>query len=738
MALAPTYPSTLPAWWLVVLAVACALVRPVGTRGGLAWLTITGAIGALAGAAIGTARLEAIDGHSLRGTAGTWVQARGVVTSPPRIAADAERFVLHTREGKVLVETEPDSGTRLGGEATVAGPLQAPADWQRPQVERFGAAMVLHAERVEPGPGGRGGIAGALDEVRSRAEEALASGTGAASSALLRGFVLGQDDRITEPVREDFRRSGLAHVLAVSGQNVMLLALLAAPLLALAGVRLRARLLLTIALIALYVPVAGAGPSIQRAGVMGAAGLMAALAGRPSTRWYALLLAAIVTLTVDPRATADVGWQLSFAAVVGLLVLTRPLVERLGGERGGPARIALREGLAMTIAATITTAPLAAHHFGTLSLTAIPANLLALPAIAPAMWLGMLSAGLGQLPWAPVEAFTFLGGLCAGYVGWVAHLFGGAGAQLELDPPTAPTTAALIVAGLLIVLLACSTLARRGKMRIGPRERAAAVIAVLAVVAIQAIDWGGSADNRVARPDLLIRVLDVGQGDAILLEPRGALPLLVDTGAPGSGAAERLRDLGIDALGAVLITHDQRDHSGALADVLQVAPAERVITAENSTVAACSSRTACPLIEHVGVGSVIRHGSLRLDVLWPPTSRETAGVDPNARSLVLRARSGRFDALLTGDGEAEVAHARTGPVEVLKVAHHGSEDAGLPRLLSLTRPAVAAISVGAGNSFGHPAQPTLDTLAAAGVAVMRTDEHGEIVLAVDGGRWSVE
>ena len=120
------------------------------------------------------------------------------------------------------------------------------------------------------------------------------------------------------------------------------------------------------ALIAIYVPVAGAGPSIQRAGVMGAAGLVAALAGRPSARWYALLLAAVATLALDPRSTGDIGWQLSFAAVAGLLVLVAPLVRVLrGATRGRCARRALAEGAAMTLAATLATAPLAAHHFGT-------------------------------------------------------------------------------------------------------------------------------------------------------------------------------------------------------------------------------------------------------------------------------------------------------------------------------------------------------------------------------------
>src|SRR5204862_1891346 len=131
---------------------------------------------------------------------------------------------------------------------------------------------------------------------------------------LLRGMVLGEDERLDDDVRLDFRRSGLAHLLAVSGQNVVLLCILVLGASALVGVPLRARLTLALVLVAAYVPLAGGGPSIQRAGVMGAAALVAALAGRPASRWYAVGLAAAVTLALNPRSAADPGWHPSFAA----------------------------------------------------------------------------------------------------------------------------------------------------------------------------------------------------------------------------------------------------------------------------------------------------------------------------------------------------------------------------------------------------------------------------------------
>ena len=234
----------------------------------------------------------------------------------------------------------------------------------------------------------RGGLAGALDSVRRRGEAGLERGLAAPEAALLRGMVLGEDERLTEEVRDEFQRSGLAHILAVSGANVMLLAVLVLGACALFGVPLRARLVLAAALIVVYVPLAGGGPSIQRAGVMGVAGLVAALAGRPARRWYALLLAAAVTLVLNPRAAGEPGWQLSFAAVVALLVGAPPLREVLA--RRMPAAVA--DAAAITIAATIGTAPLMALYFEQVSLASLPANLLAAPAIAPIMWLGVLAA----------------------------------------------------------------------------------------------------------------------------------------------------------------------------------------------------------------------------------------------------------------------------------------------------------------------------------------------------------
>ena len=222
-------------------------------------------------------------------------------------------------------------------------------------------------------------------------------------------MVLGQDEDIGDPTRDAFQASGLAHILAVSGQNVMLLVALALPLVAAAGLGTRRRAGRAARADRDLRAAGGRGPSLQRAGVMGAAGIAALATSRPASRAYALLLAAAVTLALNPRAAGDPGWQLSFAAVAGIILLAGPApTNPAGGRAGGADRRAttvppaggglraLADGAALTLAATLATAPLLAHHFGAAPLAGLPANLLALPAVAPAMWLGMVKAALGQ------------------------------------------------------------------------------------------------------------------------------------------------------------------------------------------------------------------------------------------------------------------------------------------------------------------------------------------------------
>lgn len=347
---------------------------------------------------------------------------------------------------------------QTGAVVRVRGRLRALGPFERHYARR-GATAAISLEAADPTSARRGGAMGLVDAIRTRAERAIDAGLPPPQAALLRGMTLGQDDRLTERTREEFRISSLAHILAASGQNVALLLTLALPLLAWAGLGLRGRLVGALLLIALYVPLAGAGPSIQRAGVMGAATTVAALAGRPASRWYALLLAAAATLVRNPRASGDPGWQLSFAAVVAIALLT-PGVSALLRRRRVPAPVA--DAAAISFAATLGTAPLLSLHFAQVSLVGLPANLLAAPAIAPVTWLGMLAGGLGQLSPSLALPLNGLNAYLLAYVGWIAHATAGlphASLELRLPGPLALAATYALLAGL--ALLARGLLRRR-------------------------------------------------------------------------------------------------------------------------------------------------------------------------------------------------------------------------------------------------------------------------------------
>jgi competence protein ComEC len=235
-----------------------------------------------------------------------------------------------------------------------------------------------------------------------------------------------------------------------------------------------------------------------------------------------------------------------------------------------------------------------------------------------------------------------------------------------------------------------------------------------------------------------VRVLDVGQGDSILLQPAGADPILIDTGPPEDGVEDSLRELGIRELAAIVITHDQSDHAGDLGELLGSVRVDRVVYGRDDPQLRGAALAAGAEPYRLAEGGEIDSGALQLTALWPP--RELLGEtdeDPNLLCLVLVARWHHFSMLLTGDAEAESVPIDPGPVDVLKVAHHGSEDAGLDGLLDRSAPKLAVISVGAGNPYGHPAAPTLAALRTHGVPTLRTDLQGEIDIQADGSRWTV-
>ena len=752
-----------PRWPVVVLVlatVASAAAAVAGRRSSeddpaarapaLAPLAAGAAIAVLLGAVVAEARLAALDRTAL--LPGEGVEVRGWIVEAPRVRAFGARVApVELRAGpgaRERVVVRAPSRVRwpraaVGDEVVARGRLRALREWEGFE-RRRNVHAVLEADRVAVTGVRRNGV---LDRIRRRAEAAVASGLRPEQAALARGMVLGQDEALPEDLRDALRASGLAHLVAASGQNVMLLAALVLAAATLAGVTIRWRLALALAAVALSVPLAGAGPSIQRAGVMGAAGLVAALAGRRSSRWYALLLAALATLLHNPRAAEDSGWQLSFAAVVAILLLHGRLVPALRA-RGVPAVIA--EAAALTIAATAGTAPLLALHFGQLSLVSLPANLLAVPAVAPVMWLGAIAGILGG---AAAAVCTTISAFPLAYLAWLGRTAADvpyASVPLQLPGPAATVAAyAALAAGIIgwpprregKAAAVAAALRRsplggafaRGVAAVPPSARAhvAAAVLGLAIAApavVVARGFGGPGPPAGFR----VSFLDVGQGDATLLQ-HGRHAVLVDTGPPGAPILKELRASGVERLDALFITHRSADHDGNARAVLEAFRVDVLLDGSGEIAAPRGVQRVDPR-----AGQVLRAGPLRLAFAWPPPDTERSRDDPNETATVTVVTDGPHTVLLPADAESPVTLPLDLPdVDVLKVAHHGSEDPMLPALLDAVDPEIAVVPTGP-NTYGHPRPATMATLRAV-PEVRRTDRHGTVrIVPGEGGRLVVE
>jgi len=350
------------------------------------------------------------------------------------------------------------------------------------------------------------------------------------------------------------------------------------------------------------------------------------------------------------------------------------------------------------------------------------------------MWLGTVAGALGQASPALAEPVAALTALPLGYLTWLADR----AATLPFAEVAVPSPGPLGV--LATYGLAAAALLAWRRLKAPARRRARAALAIAAVA-------GAAALVLLVRPpgaprDLTISFLDIGQGDATLIQ-HGATAVLVDTGPPDGPVLARLRDAGVRRLDLLVVTHDATDHDGAAAAVLDALPVGLVLDGEEASAkASVRGLAAARRIRRIAsdAGQVLRAGPLELRVLWPRREPAApAGAEPNDRATVLHVRDGAFDLLLTADAESDVLAGLSLPeVDAMKVSHHGSDDPGLPGILSRLRPRAAVIEVGAHNSYGHPTPSTLAALAQARVPVVRrTDRDGTVRITVNEGRMQV-
>ena len=730
------------------------------------------AIVVVAGAAVAL-RLAVLPADDARPAAlptdrGPWA-AVIVGTGSPRDGQQLATIrLLEGAPGLSLAATLPRYPSVVPGQrVAVAGPVQPPPESPYgTYLERIGVGGTLRASSLEALDGPLEPTL-ALESIRRGSADLLARVLPEPEAGLASGILIGLRDRVDRELAADFTTAGVSHVVAISGWNI---AIVAAAVAALGGaLGRRRRSVLTLVAIVVYVIFAGGSPSVVRAAAMAGVVLLARESGRAGRAAAALGWAVAILLLVDPALIADAGFQLSSTATAGLIAWASPLTDRIRsvGRRRVPRWLA--ESLGVSLAAQAATLPIVLATFGRLALISPVANLFIVPVVPLAMAAGLVAFGGAVAVAAGLPAVV---GVVLAMPGWLSLTVIVAVARISadvpfasatLDPPLNVVAAVASVGGLALLVWRRSRASSTGRSArppiatqpaperpAAPTRRSSRATRLAAGALVSAVVLAGAVI--VERPSgrSTVSVLDVGQGDAILVEGSNGGRLLIDGGPdPDRLLVELDRrlppwDRRIDA---VVLTHPHEDHVAGLAMLLErydVGEAfEPGMRGPGPGYAAWAAALAGrgPAGRIVAGGDRLQVDDIRLEVLWPargsvPAEPPDTGTAINNVSIVLLGTVHGRSFLLAGDIEEEVDPellGTVGRVDLLKVAHHGSRTASTDRFLDAVTPAVAVTSSGAGNRYGHPAPETLDRLADRGARVFRTDRDGSVSVAFDSG-----
>ena len=553
--------------------------------------------------------------------------------------------------------------------------------------------------------------------MRNRIRELLSADCAPFLCAILTGDRSGLSDQASA----DLSETGLSHLLAVSGMHCGFLLGLAALVV---GRHLRRLALCTIPALVFYAFLTGGSPSVVRASVMLGLYLAAPLFGRSADGPTSLCTALFLLLLRNPYAAGSISLQLSFASMAGLLWLSPKLYRRLAGQ-GGRIRAALAAAFSASMGALVFTAPLTAAYFGILPLAAPLSSLLCLWAAGGIFASGLCVLGMSLISPAAAGIAAWIPEVLIRYVLTVAHLLG----KLPFHAVYFANPYfqyALVYAYLLFAA------AWLWKPEIRRRYTVCTVLAVLALILAH------QQGKALYRNELDAVVLDVGQGQSVVLASQGHYAL-VDCGSsnswmdPGTLAAQQLGSMGCRRLDAVILTHDDGDHINGLSALLARMEAEVLLIppgAAGDGVLAVAERYGVP-VRTVEEQRALVLGEAVLRI-FPPVGSGAV----NETGLSVLASAGDADFLLTGDmgGDTErllVNRWQFPDIEALMAGHHGAKDAASDALLDALTPEIVCVSVGS-NSYGHPAPETLERLDRRGCTVYRTDRDGDIHLAING------
>lgn len=606
----------------------------------------------------------------------------------------------------------------LGARVRVSGRLNPPepgdAAWAVLRV-RDGPALV-----AAPGPPWN-----AVGALRVGLREACATLPGDARH-LVPALVVGDTSEFPDELRERFVTTGLTHLTAVSGANLTLMLGFLRLLVVWSGVRGWGIRVAMAGGVAGFVLLCLGEPSVLRAAAMGLVGLAAlGRGGAKGSGMRALAVAVLAVVLVEPAMSRSVGFALSVVATAGLLCWARPFAAALG--RWLPRWLA--EAFAVPLAAQLATEPIVVALAGQVSLVAVLANLLAGPLVGPATVLGLVATLVAPVWLAAARLPAWLAGWCAEGIAWIARLGDG------LPGAAVPWRADWVGQG--IVAVACLLLAAAL-----PRMLARPVICLVVGAGVLAALLRAPPSPGWPAPDWRVASCDVGQGDATVIRAGPGSGIVVDTGPDARLLRRCLDQLGVRRVPLLVLTHLHADHAGGLTALegrgVTMVVTSRVRTPAPADRAVDAAFRGVPRV-FAGGGEAWRVGDVALSVVAAPEARpqlvqaDGESSAENDASLLLRAEVGGLTLVLAGDAEdgAQGAHARLGPVvdaDVLLVPHHGS-GRHAAAFFEAVSPAVALVSVGAKNDYGHPAARTVRDVEATGARVFRTDQHGSITLA---------
>lgn len=558
----------------------------------------------------------------------------------------------------------------------------------------------------------------AANAIRRGLREGLGRALSDRPAGLLLGLAIGDTSGLDAEVEEDFRASGLGHLLAVSGSNV---AIFLAPLLALATrfrTRPGARALIGVTAVLFFALLTRWEPSVLRASAMAAIALVGLASGRPRSTGPALGAAVLVLLVADPRLAWSVGFQLSVAATAGISALAGPIAARFSAV---PKPLAL--ALAATVAAQAAVTPVLLLVFGVVPTVTLVANVLAFPAVAPALLFGICAAAM-SLAWAPLG--VPLGRLAALPLD---YLIGVADRTARFPLPSLAADGPLVPVALTALVALGAWRLRHGHRPVG----SVAAIAVVAAVA-WSVPLSGSARTMTAT------FLDVGQGDAAVVRSPGGATILIDAGPDEQQVAADLARLGVRKIDLAVATHAHADHIAGFPAVLARFPVSLLLDPGCGGDSPFYARFLESVadedvrVAHPRGGDHFTVGDVSVDVLGPDECFPPE--EPNNNSIVLLVSRGDEAILFPGDAEVPVQQEMLDdhdPIEadVLKVPHHGG-DTSDALFLEATHAKVAIVSTGP-NTYGHPNPGVLEILRGAGMVVYRTDLTGEISLRFTAG-----